>query len=61
MIYYKEYLPVKELEMYVNFPPTEPMDWASGVIDSPNGNASSRFCFVSDCIPQPDNTFHTLC
>src|SRR5690606_3461689 len=33
------------------------MGWASGVADSPNGNASSRFCFVSDCIPQPDNMF----
>src|SRR5690606_2028763 len=33
------------------------MGWASGIIDSPNGNASSRFCFVSDCFPQPDNTF----
>ncbi len=28
----------------VNYPPTaEPVGWASGVIDSPNGNASSRF------------------
>jgi len=42
----------------VNYPPTaEPMGWASGVADSPNGNASSRFCLVSDCIPQPDNMF----
>src|SRR5690606_14737523 len=40
----------------VNYPPTaEPMGWASGVADSPNGNASSRFCFVSNRIPQPDN------
>src|SRR5690606_18682300 len=42
----------------VNYPPTaEPMGWASGVADSPNGNASSRFCLESDCIPQPDNLF----
>src|SRR5690606_28665162 len=42
----------------VNYPPTaEPMGWASGVADSPNGNASSRFCLESDCIPQPDNMF----
>src|SRR5690554_4694894 len=42
----------------VNYPPTaEPMGRASGVADSPNGNASSRFCFVSDRIPQPDNRF----
>src|SRR5690606_5765940 len=41
-----------------DYPPTaEPMDWASGVADSPNGNASSRFCLESDCIPQPDNMF----
>ena len=31
--------------------------WASGVTDSPNGNASSRFCLMSDWIPQPDNMF----
>ena len=33
---------------------------ASGVADSPNGNASSRFCFMSDCIPQPDNMLKVL-
>jgi len=38
----------------VNYPPTpEAMGWASGVTDSPNGNASSRFCLYSDCIPKP--------
>ena len=32
---------------YVNYPPTpKAMGWASGVIDSPNGNASSRFCLT---------------
>src|SRR5690606_20258227 len=42
----------------VNYPPTaKPMGWASGVADSPIGNASSRFCLESDCIPQPDNKF----
>jgi hypothetical protein len=31
----------------VNYPPTpEAMGWASGVADSPNGNASSRFCLT---------------
>ena len=44
--------------MIVNYPPTpEAMGWASRVTDSPNGNASPCFCFVSDCIPQPDNMF----
>ena len=49
---------LKCLYASVNYPPTaEPMGWASGVADLPNGNALSRFCFVSDCIPQPDNMF----
>jgi len=46
----------------VNYPPTaEPMGWASGVVDSPNSNASSRFWLSSDCIPQPDvNVFNSV-
>ena len=36
----------------VNYPPTaKPMGRASGFIDSSNDNASSRFCFMSDCVP----------
>jgi len=35
----------------VNYPPTaEPMGWASWVIDSPNGNALPRFCFISELV-----------
>lgn len=33
------------------------MGWASEVIDSPNGNALLRFCFISDSIPEPDSIF----
>ena len=34
------------------------MEWASEVIDSPNGNALLRFCFnLSDSIPEPDSIF----
>ena len=42
----------------VNYPPTAKlMGWASEVIDSPNGNALLRFCFISDSIPEPDSIF----
>ena len=42
----------------VNYPPTpKAMGLASEVIDSPNGNALLRFCFISDSIPEPDSIF----
>jgi hypothetical protein len=34
----------------VNYPTTKD-GWASGITDSPNGNASSCFCLMSDSIP----------
>jgi len=33
------------------------MGWASEVIDSPNGNALLRFCFISESVPEPDSIF----
>ena len=52
-IYAKEYNQSGELpspapeRALVNYPPTpKATGWASGVIDSPNGNASSRFCLT---------------
>jgi hypothetical protein len=33
------------------------MGWASEVIDSPNGNALLRFCFISELVPKPDSIF----
>ena len=42
----------------MNYPPTpEAMGWASEVIDSPNGNALLRFCFISESVPEPDSIF----
>ena len=34
---------------------------ASSFIDLPNGNASTRFCLSSDCIPQPEFNMFKPC
>ena len=45
----------------MNYPPTAKlMGWASEVIDSPNGNALLRFCFISELVPKPDSIFKPL-
>ena len=50
-----------QINTMVNYPPTAKlMGWASEVIDSPNGNALLRFCFISDSIPEPDSNKYKL-
>jgi hypothetical protein len=40
----------KQVRFRVNYPTTKD-GWASGITDSPNGNASSCFCLMSASIP----------